>query len=78
MVKSSQTMCYEILEQAKAIAEQVVGSNDIMLRVSPIVAEALHTSEQAVFEEIEANFGTPITIEADPNLHQEQYDFAIA
>jgi ribonuclease G len=78
MVKSSQTMCYEILEQAKAIAEQVVGSNDIMLRVSPIVAEALHTTEQAVFEEIEANFGTPITIEADPNLHQEQYDFAIA
>ncbi len=78
MVKSSQTMCYEILEQAKAIAEQVIGSNDIMLRVSPIVAEALHTTEQAVFEEIEANFGTPITIEADPNLHQEQYDFAIA
>jgi ribonuclease G len=78
MVKSSQTMCYEILEQAKAIAEQVIGSNDIMLRVSPIVAEALHTTEQAVFEEIEANFGSPITIEADPNLHQEQYDFAIA
>ncbi|MEW6129791.1 MAG: Rne/Rng family ribonuclease [Acidobacteriota bacterium] len=78
MVKSAQTMCYEILEQAKAISEQVMGSTDIMLRVSPIVAEALHTSEQAVFEEIEANFGSPITIEADPNLHQEQYDFAIA
>ncbi|MBI3652715.1 MAG: Rne/Rng family ribonuclease [Acidobacteria bacterium] len=78
MVKSPQTMCFEILEQTKAISEQVAGSSDIMLRVSPMVAEALHTSERQVFEEIEAYFGTPVTIEADPNLHQEQYDFAIA
>src|SRR5437868_14334226 len=77
MVKSPQTMCFEILEQAKAISDQVNGSSDVMLRVSPMVAEALHTSERAVFEEIEAYFGTPITIESDPNLHQEQYDFAI-
>jgi ribonuclease G len=78
MVKSPQTMCFEILEQTKAISEQVAGSNDVMLRVSPVVAEALHTTERQVFEEIEAYFGTPVTIEADPNLHQEQYDFAIA
>jgi ribonuclease G len=77
MVKSPQTMCFEILEQSKAISDQVAGSSDVMLRVSPMVAEALHTSERAVFEEIEAYFGTPITIESDPNLHQEQYDFAI-
>jgi ribonuclease G len=77
MVKSPQTMCFEILEQAKAISDQVAGSSDVMLRVSPMVAESLHTSERAVFEEIEAYFGTPITIESDPNLHQEQYDFAI-
>ncbi len=78
MVKSPQTMCFEILEQAKAMSDQVSGSNDVMLRVSPMVAESLHTTERAVFEEIEAYFGTPITIESDPNLHQEQYDFAIA
>ena len=41
------------------------------------MAEALHTSERQVFEEIEAYFNAPISIEADPNLHQEQYDFAI-
>ena len=77
MVKSTQTMCFEILEQAKGMAKQVTGSEDVMLRVSPDVAQAFHTSERAVLEEIEAYFGTPITIEADPNLHQEQYDFAI-
>ena len=77
MVKSPQTMCFEILEQAKAMSKQMYGSEDVMLRVSPDVAEAFHTSERAVLEEIEAYFGTPVTIEADPHLHQEQYDFAI-
>jgi ribonuclease G len=77
MVKSPQTMCFEILEQAKAMSRQLSGSNDVLLRVSPDVAEALHTGESAVREEIEAHFGTPITIEADPHLHQEQFDFAI-
>jgi ribonuclease G len=77
MVKSSQTMCFEILDQAKAISKQSVGNNDVMLRVSPHVAEALRTTESEVMEEIEAYFGTPVTIEPDPNLHQEQFDFAI-
>jgi ribonuclease G len=77
MVKSAQTMCFEILEQAKAISKQVSGSNDVMLRVSPGVAEAFRSSERNVLEEVEAYFGMPVTIEADPNLHQEQYDFAI-
>jgi Ribonuclease G/E len=46
-------------------------------RVAPTVAEAFRTTEREVLEEIDAYFGTPVTIEADPNLHQEQYDFAI-
>jgi Rne/Rng family ribonuclease len=77
MVKSAQTMCFEILEQAKAMSKEVNGSNDVMLRVSPHVAEAFRSSEREVLEEIEAYFGTPVTLEADPNLHQEQYDFAV-
>jgi len=77
MVKSAQTMCFEILEQAKAISKQLTGSNDVMLRVSPHVAESLRTTEREVMEEVEAYFGTPVTIEPDPNLHQEQFDFAI-
>jgi Rne/Rng family ribonuclease len=77
MVKSAQTMCFEILEQAKAMSKQAIGNNDVMLRVSPNVAEAFRASEREVFEEIEAYFGTPVTLEADPNLHQEQFDFAV-
>lgn len=77
MVKSAQTMCFEILEQAKGMSKQLRGSNDVMLRVSPHVAEAFRKTERAVLEEIEAYFATPVTIEADPNLHQEQFDFAV-
>ena len=78
MVKSAQTMCFEILEQAKAMSKQLSGASDVMLRVSPHVAESLRTTEREVMEEVEANFGTPVTIEPDPNLHQEQFDFAFA
>jgi ribonuclease G len=77
MVKSAQTMCFEILEQAKGMAKQLRGSNDVMLRVSPHVADAFRSTERAVLEEIEAHFATPVTIEADPHLHQEQFDFAV-
>ena len=74
MVKSPQTMCFEILEQTKAVSKQLVGNSDVMLRVSPHVAEALRSNEREVMEEIEAYFGTPVNIEPDPNLHQEQFD----
>jgi ribonuclease G len=77
MVKSAQTMCFEILEQAKAMSKQLAGASDVMLRVSPHVAESLRSTEREVMEEIEAHFGNPVTIEPDPNLHQEQFDFAV-
>ena len=77
MVKSAQTMCFEILEQAKVMSKQLAGASDVMLRVSPHVAESLRTTEREVMEEVEAHFGNPVTIEPDPNLHQEQFDFAV-
>jgi ribonuclease G len=77
MVKSAQTVCFEILEQAKGMSKEMTGSEEVMLRVSLHVAEALRSTERAVLEEIEAYFGTPVTIEPDPILHQEQFDFAM-
>ena len=77
MVKSAQTMCFEILEQAKSISKEVSRNSDVTLRVSPEVAEAFRSREREVMEEIEAHFGSPVTMESDPNLHREQFDFAI-
>jgi ribonuclease G len=77
MVKSAQTVCFEILEQAKGMSKEMTGSEEVMLRVSLHVAEALRSTEREVLEEVEAYFGTPVTIEPDPILHQEQFDFAV-
>ncbi len=77
MVKSPQTMCFEILEQAKAMSRQLRGTGDVTLRVSPEVADAFRAREREVLDEIEAYFNCSVTIEADPAVHREQFDFAI-
>jgi len=45
LVKSAQTMCFEILEQAKALSRQNPRASDITLRVSPDVAEAFRSRD---------------------------------
>jgi ribonuclease G len=77
LVKSAQTMCFEILEQAKALSKQNPRASDITLRVSPDVAESFRSRDKDVFEELEAYFPVPITLESDMKLHREQFDFAI-
>jgi ribonuclease G len=78
LVKSTQTVAFEILSEARRISKQVGASvGDITLRVSPELAQALRTTEAPVFEEIEAHFPVPVRVKADRELNQEQYDFAI-
>ncbi|QUV99319.1 Rne/Rng family ribonuclease [Chloracidobacterium sp. MS 40/45] len=80
MIKSAQTMCYEILSDAKHLAKEKAASSqvfsEVTLRVSPPVADLLRGAESRVLREIEFNFGTPVTLHSDPNIHQERFDFA--
>lgn len=74
-VKSEQTVCYEILEEARRISK---GLNDVRqstLRVHPKIARVLRESERAVLDEIEEYLGV-LDITGDPTVHQEQFDFA--
>jgi ribonuclease G len=76
LVKSAQTVCYEILEEARRLSR----SNgerftQTTLRVNPEVASALRTTERDVLGEIEVYLG-PVDINADEHVHQEQFDFA--
>jgi ribonuclease G len=77
LVKSPQTICYEMLEEARRLSRSNgdENSNQVTLRVNPEVAKALRTSERDVLTEIEDYLG-PIDISSDPGLHQEQFDFA--
>jgi ribonuclease G len=76
LVKSAQTICYEILEQARRLArEGESGKRQAMLRINPEVAKALRSSEREVLNEIEDYLGS-VDINSDPRILQEQFDFA--
>jgi ribonuclease G len=76
LVKSPQTICYEILEQARRLAKEgESGSRQAMLRINPEVAKALRGPERDVLNEIEDYLGS-VDISSDPRIFQEQFDFA--
>src|SRR5581483_8862292 len=77
MVKSTQTVCYEILAEARRITRHTDDYKEIILRVNPEVAKALRGTEREVLNEVEAYFGNTITIKSDPAVHQEQFDIAL-
>jgi ribonuclease G len=77
LVKSAQTICYEILEEARRLAKGLDddGVKQTTLRINPEVARALRSSERDVLNEIEDYLGA-VDITSDPQIHQEQFDFA--
>ncbi|MGH9902667.1 MAG: Rne/Rng family ribonuclease, partial [Pyrinomonadaceae bacterium] len=77
LVKSPQTVCYEILEEARSLARSHEGESvkQTTLRVNPEIAGALRNSERDVLTEIEDYLGA-IDITSDEHIHQEQFDFA--
>ncbi|HYE66419.1 MAG TPA: Rne/Rng family ribonuclease [Pyrinomonadaceae bacterium] len=77
LVKSPQTICYEILEEARRLAKSMNGDTikQTTLRVNPEVARALRGPEQDVLVEIEDYLGA-VDVTSDEHIHQEQFDFA--
>jgi len=76
LVKSPQTVCYEILEEARRLSRGL--DEDVKqttLRVNPEVSKALRTSESDVLTEIEQYLG-PVDLTSVAHVHQEQFDFA--
>jgi len=79
LIKSPQTICYELLDEARRLAKGMNGDKDhtqVTLRINPEVAKALRSSERDVLVEIEDYLG-PIDITSDPAIHQELFDFAL-
>ncbi|HLM56918.1 MAG TPA: Rne/Rng family ribonuclease, partial [Pyrinomonadaceae bacterium] len=77
LVKSPQTVCYEILEEARRLARAHDGEpiKQTTLRVHPEVAKALRSTERDVLTEIE-DYLHPLDLTSDEHVHQEQFDFA--
>jgi ribonuclease G len=74
-VKSPQTVCYEILAEARRVSKQLDDVRQTTLRVHPDVMRALRSTERSVLEEIEAYLGN-VDLNSDPTVHQAQFDFA--
>jgi ribonuclease G len=77
LVKSPQTVCYEILDEARRLGKGMEndGIKQTTLRVNPEVGRALRSTERDVLTEIEDYLG-PVDLTTEQSIHQEQFDFA--
>jgi ribonuclease G len=72
-VKSVNTVCNEILAEARKMAKEIDG-NVMTLRVNPEVAKALKSREGGLVSELESLTKKDVIIKSDPNVHQERFE----
>ena len=72
-VKSVNTVCYEIMEEARKMAREIEG-DVLTFRVNPEVARALKSREGVLISELESLTGKDVVIKGDPSVHQERYE----
>ena len=73
VIKSSATICYEILSEVRKIGSELNG-HKLVLRVNPDIARALKEEESAVLKDLKQTLGKDVTIKSDLQLHHEQFD----
>jgi ribonuclease G len=73
VIKSSSTICYEILSEVKKVGPDLNGHR-LLLRVNPDIARALKEEESAVLKDLKQSIGKDVTVKADTHLHHEQFD----
>ena len=73
VVKSSSTICYEILSEMRKVSSELNGQA-VLIRVNPDIARALKDEEKGVRRELERVLGRRVTIKSDVQLHHEQFD----
>ena len=72
-IKSTSTICYEILNEVKKIGPDLNGHR-LLLRVNPDIARALKEEENAVLRDLRSSLGKDVTVKSDLQLHHEQFD----
>jgi ribonuclease G len=72
-IKSSSTICYEILSEVKKIGADLNGGG-VVLRVNPEIARALKEEERAVMADLKQALGKDVIVRPDTHLHHEQFD----
>jgi ribonuclease G len=73
VIKSSSTICYEILNEVKKVGPEINGHR-LLLRVNPDIARALKEEESGVLKDLRQSIGKDVTVKPDVQLHHEQFD----
>ena len=72
-IKSSATVCYEILTEVKKVGVDLEGPG-VLLRVNPDIARALKEEERGVLRDLKQFLGRDVIVKPDVHLHHEQFD----
>src|SRR5688572_399039 len=72
-IKSSSTICYEILSEVKKVSVDMDGPG-VLLRVNPDIARALKEEERNVLKDLKHLLGKDVIVKPDVHLHHEQFD----
>ncbi len=72
-IKSSSTICYEILSELKKIGPEL-DCHGVIVRVNPDIARALKEEEPTLLRDLQDSLGKSVTIKPDVHLHHEQFD----
>jgi ribonuclease G len=72
-IKSSSTVCYEILSEVKKVGPDLDGLG-VLLRVNPDIARALKDEERGVLRDLKQMLGKDVIVKSDVQLHHEQFD----
>ena len=72
-IKSSATVCYEILSEVKKVGADLDGPG-VLLRVNPDIARALQEEERGVLRDLKDLLRRDIIVKPDVHLHHEQFD----
>ncbi len=73
VIKSSSTICYEILAEVKKISADLDGQS-LVLRVNPEIARVLRDEERGVLKDLRQSIGRDVAVKPDAQLHHEQFD----
>src|SRR4051794_22123355 len=73
VIKSSSTICYEILSEVKKLSPELNGHR-LLLRVNPDTARAQKEEESAVLKDLRQSIGKEVTIKPDTQLPHGQFD----
>ena len=75
-IKSSSTICYEIMSELKKIGSELDG-HGVIVRVNPDIARALKEEEPKLLRDLQQALGKQVTIKPDVHLHHEQFDVMV-